>query len=84
MKIDHVEVVNLWFEYPGGMGFDSAGGPTTSRVTSLIFVHTDTQHVGLGSAYSHPALVHLVIKQQLEPLLVGEDPREVESLWSLT
>jgi L-alanine-DL-glutamate epimerase-like enolase superfamily enzyme len=54
---------------------------TTSRLTSLVLVHTDTGATGVGSAYSHPGMVELVVKRQLEPMLVGEDPREVETLW---
>lgn len=83
MEIDRIEVHNLRFEYPDGRGFRYAGGICTGRVTSLVLVHTDTGQVGVGSAYSHPGLVYLVAKQQLEPLLRGEDPREVETLWDL-
>jgi len=81
MKIDHIEAINLCFEYPDRSGFRYAGGVCTGRLTSLVLVHTDTGQVGVGSAYSHPGLVYLVVKQQLEPLLRGEDPREVEDLW---
>jgi L-alanine-DL-glutamate epimerase-like enolase superfamily enzyme len=81
MRIDHIEVINLRFGYPSGGGFDCAGGQCTARVTTLVRVHTDDGKVGLGSVYSYPALVYLIIKQQLEPLLRGEDPTEVDELW---
>ena len=81
MKIDHIECINLLFEYPNRAGFRYAGGICTGRLTSLVLVHTDTGEVGIGSAYSHPAMVYLVVQQQLEPMLRGEDPREVELLW---
>lgn len=81
MKIDHVECINLLFEYPGRHGFQSAGGLTTSRVTSLVLVHTDSGMTGIGSAYSHPALVKIVV-DQLSVLLQGFDPSDVETLWS--
>jgi D-galactarolactone cycloisomerase len=81
VRIDRVEVRTLRFEYAPGQGFRYAGGVCTARVTSLILVHTDTGRVGVGSAYSHPGLVYLVAVQQLEPLLRGEDPTEVEALW---
>ena len=83
MKIDRLETINLRFEYPEVDRFRYAGGECTARVTSLVLVHTDTGHVGIGSAYSHPALVNLIVKHQLEPLLRGEDPREIESLWKM-
>ena len=81
MKIDHLEVINLRFEYPGGSGFTVAAGMCTGRLTSLVIVHTDTGHVGIGSAYSHPALVYLIVKHQLEPMLRGEDPLAIAGLW---
>ncbi len=81
MKIDHIDVVNLLFEYPTERRFAYAGGTCTGRVTTLVLVHTDTGHVGVGSAYSHPGLVTLIIKGQLESPLRGQDPRDVESLW---
>lgn len=81
MKIDHLEVINLRFEYPEERRFTYAGGVCTARLTSLVLVHTDTGRVGVGSVYSHPGLVSLVIKEQLEPLLRGLDPRDVEGLW---
>ena len=79
MKIDHVETITLRFEYADG--FQYAGGKCTARVTSLVLVHTDTGHVGIGAAYSHPGLVHLIVQEQLAPLLIGEDPTDVEALW---
>lgn len=81
MKIDHIEVINLKYDYPDAQRFRYAGGICDGRLTSLILVHTDTGHIGVGSAYSHPLLIHLIIKHDLEHFLRGEDPREVETLW---
>jgi len=81
MKIDRTEVINLCFEYPEEHRFTYAGGVCNARLTSLILIHTDTGEVGVGSAYSHPALVYLIVRDQLDPLLRGEDPTEVEALW---
>jgi D-galactarolactone cycloisomerase len=82
MKIDRVECINLKFDYPNRHGFESAGGVATSRVTSLILVHTDRGPTGIGSAYSHPALVKIVV-DQLSSLLAGRDPSDVEAIWDL-
>lgn len=79
MKIDRIESMCLRFEYADG--FTYAGGKCSARVTSLVRVHTDTGHVGIGSAYSHPGMVQLTIDHQLAPLLVGRDATEVEQLW---
>jgi D-galactarolactone cycloisomerase len=83
MKIEHIEVDNLHFDYPGGTGFRYAGGTVTSRVTSLIRVHTDSAHTGIGAAYSHPDIVKLIVERHLAPHLLGRDPVEVEELWNL-
>lgn len=80
MKIDHIESIALRFEYANG--FRYAGGKCTARVTNLVRVVCDTGDVGIGAAYSHPSLVHLIIQDQLAPLLVGADPTDVESIWS--
>lgn len=81
MQIDHIDVIHLKFDYPQRHGFRYSGGVCHGRLTSLIAVHTDTGHVGHGAAYSHPTLVDVIVKQQLEPVLRGEDPRQVEDLW---
>jgi D-galactarolactone cycloisomerase len=83
MKIERIEVVNLHFDYPGGTGFRYAGGTVTSRVTSLVRVHTNGAHTGIGAAYSHPDLVKLIVERHLAPHLVGRDPGEIEELWEL-
>ncbi|HHZ93400.1 TPA: mandelate racemase/muconate lactonizing enzyme family protein [Candidatus Poribacteria bacterium] len=81
MKIERIEDINLLYQYPENDRFQYAGGICTNRLTTLILVHTDTNHVGIGSVYSHPSLIHLIIRDQLNPLLIGEDPRNVEELW---
>lgn len=81
MRIRDIEVINLRFEYPPDKQFRYAGGVCTGRVTSLIRVHTDSGLVGLGSVYSHPDLVRLIVEGQLRPALVGEDPSKIEGLW---
>ncbi len=54
-----------------------------ARVTTLILVHTDDGRVGIGSAYSHPGLVYLLVHDQFAPLLRGKDPTQVKELWEL-
>lgn len=81
MKIQKIEVITLRFEYPSGKGFHCAGGYCTARTSSLVRVHTDEGVSGLGSVYSHPDLVRVVIEGQLAPMLCGQDPLLIESLW---
>ena len=81
MKIQDIEVITLRFEYPSGEGFHCAGGYCTARASSLVRVHTDEGISGLGSVYSHPDLVRVIVEGQLKPMLRGEDPLAVEMLW---
>src|SRR5687767_10009571 len=83
MKIERVNAVNLRFEYPPHRRFQYGGGECTARVTSLILITANNGQVGVGSAYSHPGLVHLLVRDQFAPLLRGRDPRDVEALWEL-
>jgi len=80
MKIKSIESIPLRFEY--ARGFEYAGGRCTSRVTNLVRVHTEDGAVGIGSAYTHPGLAHLIIKHQLEPLLIGRNSTDTEDLWN--
>ena len=81
MRIKGIQVTTLRYEYPPGAGFQFAGGYCNGRLSSLIQVHTDTDLVGIGSVYSHPVLVKKIIEDHLQPLLIGEDPCQVEALW---
>lgn len=47
-----------------------------------VLVHTDEDLVGIGEPYleGHPDSVIAEVRR-LEPLLIGQDPRRVESLW---
>jgi D-galactarolactone cycloisomerase len=81
MAIDSVEVINLRFEYPGA-GFLCAEGRTNARLTSLVLVRCDDGLTGIGSAYTHPDLLRLIVAQHLAPFLIGADPADTERLWS--
>ena len=51
----------------------------TLRASGLKSLATGA--VGIGSGYSHPGLMELVLQLQLAPFLQGEDPTQVEALW---
>lgn len=68
MKIDQIENVTLRFEYQNG--FQYAGGICNGRLTTLVRVYTDTGQVGIGWAYTLPALMHHIVDNQLAPLEV--------------
>ncbi len=82
MRVAEIEVFNLSHKYAAGRGFRYAGGICTGRLTSLVRVIADNGMVGWGSAYSHPDLIRTVIEGHLKPQLLGDDPTEVETLWT--
>ncbi|MCU1488597.1 MAG: hypothetical protein JWM85_2 [Acidimicrobiaceae bacterium] len=82
MLISDVRVLNLHYDYEGE-GFVCAEGTTNARLTSLVEVVTDDGVSGWGSAYTHPDLLRVIIEGHLKPYLVGENPSDIESLWSM-
>ena len=83
MNIEDIKVINLLYKIPNEKRMAYAGGSITGRLTTLVQVETNNRLLGLGSAYSHPELLRIVIEGHLRPLLLGEDPRDVESLWEI-
>ena len=81
MRIETVETVTLRYEYPDDQAHRCAEGHIGSRVTSLVFVTLDDGLTGVGSAYSHPELIRIIVEDHLGPFLVGEDPRQIDALW---
>jgi D-galactarolactone cycloisomerase len=51
------------------------------RTTSLVRITTDDGIDGLGEAWCDPALAEGILLGKLRPLLVGEDPFNVELIW---
>jgi D-galactarolactone cycloisomerase len=81
VRIETVETVTLRYEYPDDQAHRCAEGHIGSRVSSLVFVTLDDGLTGVGSAYSHPELIRIIVEGHLGPFLVGEDPREIDPLW---
>lgn len=81
MRIRKIDVHNLVYDYPPDQGYSCAEGETGSRLTSLVVVQADGDLIGVGSAYSHPDLVRIIVEQHLAPFLVGEDPSQTDLLW---
>jgi D-galactarolactone cycloisomerase len=81
VRITSIDVVTLYYEYPPEHAIRCAEGTTGSRTTSLVRVRVDDELVGVGSAYSHPDIVKIIIEDHLAPFLIGSDPAEVEALW---
>ena len=83
MRIEHVEVVNLSVTHAPPDPIHAAGGVVTGRLTSLVRVTTESGLTGIGTAYSHPDLVKIIVESHLQPFLIGRDVDEVEALWDL-
>jgi len=49
----------------------------------LVEIFTDDGHVGLGNAALAPQVTKQVIDLYLKPLLVGQNPWDIERLWQL-
>lgn len=82
MKIQSLEVETLFHAYPEEARIRCAEGAIGMRLTSLVRVGVEPGLVGLGSAYSHPEIVRLIVEDHLAPFLVGRDVSDVEGLWN--
>jgi D-galactarolactone cycloisomerase len=81
MKITKVAclLISETLTRPWAMGL----GTAHKRDELLVVVHTDDGITGLGSAYhAHtPYAIKSLIETKLGPLIVGEDPRQIQTLW---
>jgi L-rhamnonate dehydratase len=60
---------------------EASMGTFTFHGWLVVEVSTDDGHVGLGNAALAPLVTKQVIDLYLKPLLIGEDPWNVERLW---
>lgn len=80
MRIDQIEVVPLWVPMQNTQPVP-VGGDTSSAHT-LVRVTTNTGHQGYGEVFRlAPAAAQALIHQEFRPLLIGQDPRQIERLW---
>lgn len=74
---------------PLSLGFADAkvatGKQSALTAVDLLFVEieTDSEHVGLGFAYTLRAggTAFLALAEELAPMLIGEDAEQIEALW---
>jgi len=80
MKITDIRAIPMWI--PLKETEPKSAYPKRRSIHVLIEVSTDEGITGYGEAipYTHGA-VGGYIDQQLKPLLVGEDPTQIERLW---
>ena len=85
MRIVEVRTQPVRYRYPERPPM-SGGGVNAQREALLVFLHTDTGLVGIGEAgvAGGPTVsTRTVVERELAPLVVGQDPFEVERLWRL-
>lgn len=80
MKIRQVEVVPI--RVPLTASKPEPVGAETSSHHTLVRVHTDEGVTGIGEVFRFaPQTVAAFVREMLEPLLVGQDPSTIETLW---
>ncbi|MCS7120676.1 MAG: mandelate racemase/muconate lactonizing enzyme family protein [Nitrososphaerota archaeon] len=57
------------------------GGTVSKRTCAIISVETDEGVEGIGEASGPPSVISAVVDKVFKPIIVGEDPCRVESLW---
>jgi L-alanine-DL-glutamate epimerase-like enolase superfamily enzyme len=80
VKIVEVELIQLAKNLAAPLRNAKQGG--TRRVISLVRLTTDEGIRGLGEAWCDPALAAGVVLGKLRPQLIGQDPFNVEGIWS--
>ncbi len=82
MRITDVSVIAL--SYPCPVPMADAIHYMPARNALLVQVHTDEGITGLGEAASYGgplSVTAAIVRDELRPLLLGQDPFQVERLW---
>jgi len=81
MKIADVRVMALSWLVPEGERTRSDFGLQVKVDAAIVVVTTDEGVVGYGAAHGAVPAIKTIVEQQLKPVLLGEDPTEIERLW---
>lgn len=87
MKITHVEAEWLRYGIPEKRQHTSDFGKLTTFDMTLVRIDTDEGITGYGEAKGGVgsaainAPIVAVINEELRPVLVGQDPRDISGLW---
>ncbi len=84
MKIIGIRTHLLSYSYKPSEVWSWSGGVTLRRNAVLVRIVTDSGIEGIGEigeAAFLPRSVKLIVEEQFVPLLVGEDPLNIERLW---
>jgi L-alanine-DL-glutamate epimerase-like enolase superfamily enzyme len=82
MEITNVRTVELAVDLDRPLGV-SRGRETDARGASIVVIETDDGLQGIGEGVGpEPYITERIVEEKYAPRLVGEDPREIERLWS--
>ncbi|MFI3172621.1 MAG: mandelate racemase/muconate lactonizing enzyme family protein [Eubacteriales bacterium] len=83
MKITNIQAVSLKYNYKEPIADGCT--PCSARGSVIVIVETDSELFGIGEAATFGADVRVmktIIELQLKPLLIGENPLNIEMLWN--
>lgn len=81
MRISRVDTFHLRSELERPFGFSQFW--YLQREAMLVRISTDDGREGWGEAYGPAAATEPIVREFLGPLIIGMDPRAVESIWEL-
>ncbi len=84
MKINRIRIHLLTYEYKPGEVWSWSGGKTLRRNAVIVRIGTDAGIEGfgeIGETAFLPQSVKRIVEEQFAPLLLGEDPLNIERLW---
>ena len=81
MKITDVRAIPMSDPIPAGRQHRTDLGTKVKSDAVLILVDTDEGLTGMGASLGSPETVSAIVKYDLAPALVGEDPMYSEFLW---
>ncbi|MBI2872940.1 MAG: mandelate racemase/muconate lactonizing enzyme family protein [Chloroflexi bacterium] len=82
MKITRVSTLLLSATLPQERRWRSDLGTMVKADIALVQVETDEGISGLGAAQGSPEVIKAMVEDELQPLLLGEDPTWTERLWA--
>ena len=84
MRITKIHTHLLTYEYKPDEVWSWSGGRTLRRNAVFVRISTDSKIEGfgeIGETAFLPQSVRRIVEEQFVPLLVGEDPLDIERLW---
>ena len=81
MRISDVTTTALFYPHTSPFQDATIRSPVSGRGQLFVHIHTDEAVQGLGIGQPSPG-VRQVIEDGLKPLLIGQDPFDIEKIWN--